>query len=182
VRLPLDFAKQLYTVTKDGTTVIVTNQKSASGSTTAPGLLFAATPSAAAPKGGVVWKPAKAPTGPVSVVVSSADGAAYVFRNGVEIGRAPVAGLRRFTGSYVYSALTKVDADGSRDWLTLASVGGRPPELRDLVKKVGVDPQFLANARALITPGTTLILTDTPVSVSTRSGKGFNILTTAETP
>ncbi len=54
--------------------------------------------------------------------------------------------------------------------------------IKDLVKRTGVDLQFLANARALITPGTTLILTDTPVSVSTRSGTGFNILTTAETP
>ena len=182
VRLPLDFAKQLYTVTQPGTTVIVTNQKSTPGSTQTPGLLFAATPGEAAPTGGVVWKPAKAPAGPVSVIVSSADGAAYVFRNGIEIGRAPVAGLRGITGSYVYSALTQVDAEGRRDWLSLASVGGRPPKIKDLVKQVGVDPQFLANGRALITPGTTLILTDTPVSVSTRSGSGFNILTTAEAP
>lgn len=45
-----------------------------------------------------------------------------------------------------------------------------------------MDQQFLASARALITPGTTLILTDAPVSVSTRSGSGFNILTTAAMP
>ena len=129
-----------------------------------------------------MWKPEKAPTGPVSVLVSSADGAAYVFRNGIEIGRAPVAGLRGITGSYVYSALTQVDAEGRRDWLSVASIGDRPPKIKDLVKQAGVDPQFLANVRALITPVTTLILTDTPVSVSTRSGSGFNILTTAETP
>jgi len=182
VRLPLDFARQLYTVTKDGTTVIVTNQKSAPGSTAVPGLLFAATPSEAAPTGGVVWKPAKAPTGPVSIILSAADGAAYVYRDGVEIGRAPVAGLRGFTGSYVYSALTKVDAEGRRDWLSMASVGGRPPDLKAMVKKAGIDPQFVANVRALITPGATLILTDAPVSVSTRSGSDFNILTTAERP
>jgi hypothetical protein len=182
VRLPLDFAKQLYTVTKDGTTVIVTNQKSAPDTTPAPGLLFAATPGQAAPSGGVVWKPAKAPTGPVSVILSAADRAAYVYRNGVEIGRAPVAGLRGFTGSYVYSALTKVDAEGRRDWLSVASVGGRPPDLKAVVKQAGVNPQFVANVRALITPGTTLILTDAPVSVSSRSGSGFNILTTSEKP
>jgi hypothetical protein len=182
VRLPLDFAKQLYTVTKDGTTVIVTNQKSAPDTTPAPGLLFAATPGQAAPSGGVVWKPAKAPTGPVSVILSAADRAAYVYRNGVEIGRAPVAGLRGFTGSYVYSALTKVDAEGRRDWLSVASVGGRPPDLKAVVKQAGVNPQFVADVRALITPGTTLILTDAPVSVSSRSGSGFNILTTSEKP
>ena len=46
VRLPLDFAQQLYTATSKGTTVIVTDNKSATGNTSAPGLLFAATPSA----------------------------------------------------------------------------------------------------------------------------------------
>ena len=102
--------------------------------------------------------------------------------NGIEIGRAPVAGLRGVIGSHVYSALTQVDAEGRRDWLSLASVGGRPPKIKDLVKQAGVDPQFLTNVRALITPGTTLILTDPPVSVSTRSGSGFNIVTIAETP
>jgi len=182
VRLPLDFAKQLYTVTQDGTTVIVTNQKSEPDTTPALGLLFAATPGEAAAKGGVVWNPAKAPTGPVSIILSATNGAAFVYRDGVEIGRAPVAGLRGFTGSYVYSALNKVDADGRRNWLSMASVGGRPPDLKAVVKQAEVDPQFVAKVRALITPGTTLILTDAPVSVSTRSGSGFNILTTAETP
>ena len=182
VRLPLDFARQLYTVTSRGTTVIVTDRKSAPGSTAAPGLLFAATPGEVAPPGAIVWKPEKAPTGPVSIIVSSADGAAYVYRNGVEIGRAPVAGLRGVKGSYVYSALADVDAEGRRDWLSTVSVGGRAPNVKDLVKQARVDQQFLARARALITPGTALILTDAPVSVSTRSGSGFNILTTAATP
>ena len=120
--------------------------------------------------------------GPVSIIISSADGAAYVYRNGIEIGRAPVGALHGVQGSFVYSALTNVDAEGRRDWLSTASVGGNAPNLKDLVKQVSVDPQFLANTRALIMPGTTLILTDTPVSVSTRSGSGFSILTTAEEP
>ncbi len=182
VRLPFDFAQQLYTVTADGTTVIINDSKSAPGSTAAPGLLFTATPREIVPSGGVVWKPEKAPTGPVSIIVSSADAAAYVYRNGVEIGRAPVGGLRRFSGLYIYSALADVDAEGRRDWLSTAIVGDRAPNIKDLVKQVSVDEQFLASSRALITPGTTLILTDAPVSVSTRSGPGFNILTTAPTP
>jgi hypothetical protein len=183
VRLPLDFAQKLYAITNNGTTVIVTDQKAAPGSTAAPGLLFAsARDEGNPPPGGFVWKPEKAPTGPVSIMISSADGAAYVYRNGVEIGRARIGGLRGVRGAHVYSALANVDAEGRRDWLSIMSVGGRAPSLKDLVKQVSVDQQFLAQARALITPGTTLILTDAPVSVSTRSGSGFNILTTAETP
>ena len=182
VRLPLDFAKQLYTVTSDGTTVIVTDRKSTPGNTAAPGLLFTGTPGEIAPPGGVVWKPEKALVGPVSVIVSSADGAIYVYRNGVEIGRAAVIGLKGFTGSYVYSALPNIDADGRRNWFSTASVGGHAPNIKDVMKQASLNPQFRANVRALVAPGTTLILTDMPVSVSTRSGPGFNILTTVETP
>ena len=40
VRLPLDFARQLYAVTNSGTSVIITDTKSVPGSTAAPGLLF----------------------------------------------------------------------------------------------------------------------------------------------
>jgi len=130
-----------------------------------------------------VWNPGKAPEGPVSIIISSADGVAYVYRNGVEIGRAPVGGLRGLTGSYVYSALAGTDAEGRHDWLSTASVGGgRAPNIKELVKQVTVDQQFLAGTRALITPGTTLVLTDAPVSGSTQSRAGFNILTAATTP
>jgi hypothetical protein len=178
VRLPLDFAQQLYTVTGNGTTVIITDGKSAPGNTAAPGLLFTAKPIEAAPPGVPVWTPEKSPAGPVSVIVSSADGAAYVYRNGVEIGRTPVGGLPVLAGSYVYSALAGIDSEGRHDWLSTASIGGRPPNIKELVKQVHVDQQFLAAARALITPGANLILTDAPVSANTRSNSGFKILTT----
>ena len=182
VRMPLDFAQKLYTVTSDGTTVIITDGKSAPGSTAEPGLLFTTAPGEASPAGSIVWNPEKALKGPVSIIISSADGVAYVYRNGVEIGRAPIGRLRGFSGYYVYSALANVGADGRHDWLSTASVGGRAPNIKNLVKQASIDQQFRANVHALITPGTTLILTDTAVSVSTRSGSGFNILTTAAMP
>jgi hypothetical protein len=182
VRLPLDFAQMLYTVTSDGGTVIVTDRKSTPDNTAAPSLLFAATPGNVAPPGGIVWAPEKAPTGPVSIIVSSADGAVYVYRNGVEIGRAPVGRLGGFTGWYVYSALADIDAAGQHEWLSTVGGGGSAPKIRDLVKQASVDQQFLAGVRTLITLGSTLILTDAPVSVSTRSGSGINIHTITETP
>jgi len=182
VRLPLDFAQKLYAVTSDGTTVIITDTKSESGSSSSPGMLFAANPDEVVPPGGVVWKPEHSATGPVSIIISSADGAAYVYRNGVEIGRAPVGGLKGFTGIYVYSALVNVDAEDRHDWFSTANVDGHAPNLKELAKQVSVDQQFMASARALIAPGSTLILTDAPVGVTTRSGSGFNILTTAEMP
>ena len=181
VRLPLDFARELYAVTNSGTSVIITDTKSVPGSTAAPGLLLSKDPGGMPPlpPGGVSWKPGKITTGPVSIIISSADGAAYVYRNGVEIGHAPVSGLQAIAGSYLYSALANIDREGRHDWFATAIVGRKAPDIKALVKQANVDPQFLASARGLITPGTTLILTDAPVNVSTRSGPGFNILTTA---
>lgn len=182
VRLPLDFARKLYTVTSDGTTVIITNTKPTPGTTTEPGILFAAKLVEMTSGEGVVWEPEKATTGPVSIIISSADGAAYVYRNGVEIGRAPVGRLGSFKGWYVYSALSDIDAKMRHKWFCTMSVGGIVPNLRDLAKTASVNQQFLASVRTLIVQGTTLILTNAPVGVSTRSGPGFKILTTSETP
>jgi hypothetical protein len=87
VRLPVDFAANLYSVTTIGTTVIIADHNSAPKETVKPGLLFSA-------KAGTTgrefkWTPEKAPKGPVSIIISGADRAAYVYRNGVEIGRSP---------------------------------------------------------------------------------------------
>src|SRR5262245_56269506 len=85
VRMPVDFAEKLFTVTSIGTTVIIADNESGPDTTTRPGLLFARNAGEMAPAGAVVWQPEKAPEGPVSIILSAADGAAYGYRNGVEI-------------------------------------------------------------------------------------------------
>jgi hypothetical protein len=178
VRLPEDFATKLYEVTHVGTTVIIADNSSGPGTTTNPGLVFAGT-TAGVPAGAMVWQPEKAPKGPVSIIISAADGAGYIYRDGVEIGRAPIGGLRGIRGSYAFSALATVDASGRRDWLSMASVGKRVPNLKELATRISVDPTFLANVRKLITSGTSMIVTDAPVNAQTRSGSGFKILTSS---
>src|SRR5262245_870737 len=181
VRLPVDFAERLYSVTSLGTTVISADNESGAHTTTKPGLLFNGKSGEMAPAGALFWQPDKAPDGPVSVILSAADGAAYIYRNGVEIGRAPVGGLEGFSGSYAFSALAIVDSSGRREWLSIASVGGGAPNLKELASRITTAPEFLVNARALITPGTSLIVTDAPVNADTRSSSDFNILTTSPT-
>jgi hypothetical protein len=182
VRLPLDFAQKLYTVTGKGTTVIVTDGKAVLGVTSAPGLLLSGKNGGTAPSvgaGGFVWTPEKAPTGPVSILFSSADRTAYVYRDGVEIGRASADITGGFSGSHAYSALVKTNPDGSHDWSALGSLDGSPsPDLKAFAKRLVIAPEFLANARAIVTPGTALIITDQPVNRTTKSAPGFNILTT----
>jgi hypothetical protein len=179
VRLPLEFAQKLYAVTGHGTTVVVTNSKSQPGKDAVPGFLFAGSPSSAPPIGRSLWKPEAAPSGPVSIVISTADGEAYVYRSGVEIGRTPMGGLQKFTGWYVYSALADFDSDGRRNWLSTAGVGAHPPDIKALIKQAHPDPQFLAGLQALIGPGASLIVTAAPVAVSSQGKTGVEILTTA---
>jgi hypothetical protein len=175
VRMPVDFAEKLYAVTTLGSTVIIADNNSAPSITTKPSLLFSPHVRANA---NAVWTPEKAPKGPISIIVSAPDGTTYVYRNGLEIGRSPVGGIGRISGTHVYSALATVDASGRRDWMTTASIGGRSPNLKELAKRVAIPPDFLAGVRALVVPGTTLVLTNAPVNPRTHSGSGFNILTT----
>src|SRR2546426_5843397 len=86
VRMPEDFAEKLYSVTSTGTTVIIADNNSAPSHTTRPGALFSGRTGARAQpllESGFVWTPEKATKGPVSIIVSAADGVAYVYRNGV---------------------------------------------------------------------------------------------------
>jgi hypothetical protein len=184
VRLPADFAKLLYSVTNNSTSVVVTNDTFAPGETAEPQrLLSGKTGESDIPElspGQFQWYPERSPSGPLSIILSTADGQVYVYRNGIEVGRAalPAAGLGQGQGSYVYSALNKFDQNGQREWISIASFGPMPPpDLKEIVRRVNIAPKFLEDVRAVISPGTSLIITDVGVSDQTQSGSGFNILT-----
>jgi hypothetical protein len=185
VRLPVDFAEEVYSVTSNGTSVIITDDNFAPGETAEPGrLLSGKTGAASAPalaESQFEWHPQDAPNGPVSIILSISDQQAYVFRNGIEIWRAAASttDLAPELGSHVYSALDKFDPNGRREWISTASFGrAHTPDINELVKLVTITPEFLEHARASVSPGTTLVITDLPVGRQTRSGPGFNILTT----
>ena len=174
VRLPVDFAEKLYSVTRNGTSVIITDDKFAPGETAEPGrLLSGKTGAPAKPTltaGQFEWHPEKAPTGPLSIILSTSDQQAYVYRNGIEIGRAAMSttGLGQGLGSHVYSALDKFDPNGRREWISTASFGhARAPDIKELSKHVTIPPEFLRTCARAISPGTTLIVTDVPVSDQT---------------
>jgi len=174
VRLPVNFAAHLYSVTTIGTTVIIADNNSAVKETVKPGLLFSGKTGTEA--GGFKWTPEKAPKGPVSIIISGADRVAYVYRNGVEIGRTPVSGVERLSGSYVFTALDLFNSSGRREWISTASSGRRVPNLKDLANRVRFSSDFDDDIRSLITPGTTLVITNLPVNTGTHSAPGFNIL------
>lgn len=184
VRLPVDFAEKLYSVTQNGTSVIITDGKFAPGETAEPGRLLSGETGVSSilsqSAGKFEWHPEKAPTGPLSIILSTADQQVYVYRNGIEIGRAALStnGLAQSLGSHVYSALDKFDSNGRREWLSTSSFGDvAAPDIKELAKRVTIPPKFLEQARTAVSPGATLIITDVPVSSQTQSGPEFNILT-----
>jgi hypothetical protein len=185
VRLPVDFAEKLYSITGNGTSVIITDDKFAPGETAEPGLLLSGKTGASAAipmtAGQFEWHPKKAPSGPVSIILSTSDRQAYVYRDGVEIGRSAVStgALQGDLGSQVYSALDKIDPTGRRDWMSTASFGSASPlDIKQVAQQVVIPPEFLEYVRAIVSPGTILIITNVRVSNQTHSESGFNILTT----
>ena len=116
------------------------------------------------------------------IIFSAADRQAYVYRNGVLIGQAGFTIGERVTGSHVYSALATVDAAGRRDWLSTTSIGrAKAPNPKALAQHLSIAPEFIAHLRPAVVPGTTLIITDLPVSRQTHSGSGYSILTASTT-
>src|SRR5437868_13221561 len=110
IRLPYDFSQLLFSATSKGGTVVVGD-----GNTPVPylasnpGLMLA--PKDFTPemlrllaKNDYDWHPERSSSGPITIVVSAADRALYVYRNGNPIGRAPVevSGLGKL-GCHVFA-------------------------------------------------------------------------------
>ena len=158
IRLPLDFAKLLYGVTKLGMTVVITDDP-ATPRLASP-LTLTASDGATRGREAVVWQPQLAPDGPVSIVVSVADQKAIVLRNGVQIGSATVQVKGPVTGTWAY-ALRSVDATG-QDWIRVPLSSGSAGDQsvpREEWSRFAAPEQFRRAVAAIVGPGTTVIIT-----------------------
>jgi hypothetical protein len=182
VRLPLEFSKLLFGVTMKGATVIIADEHSAPAETVHPGLFFTRSGEESEPivASHFEWHPDESPTGPVALIVSSADKTVYVYRNGVEIGRAGITNAQLITplNNRVFSALQGTDTDGHVRWIEVTAKGkeGASESLFLPAQKSGLPAEFLADARQVITPGATIIFTDKPVDPTTQSHRNFQIV------
>ena len=166
MRLPLEFSRLLFTVTKTGTTVVVADDASDSALVARPGALMATpdvmknvTPEDVL-RAGWTWHPERAPTGPVSVVVSGADRQIWVFRNGAPLGHAEIAvddpGYQLPRGIFGYLGLRQ----GERRWVGAGLDEGRARQvLDDLREHVAVAPEFLTAVQGILAAGDTLVVT-----------------------
>jgi len=182
VRLPLEFSKLLFGVTMKGATVIIADAHSAPAETVHPGLFFTRSGEESEPlaAGQFEWNPDKSPSGPVALIVSSADKTVYVYRNGVEIGRAGIPNPQVVLplNDRVFSALQGTDAYGHLRWVQVTTKGKdtSSESLFVAAQKSGLPAKFLTEAKQVITPGATIIFTDRPVDPTTQSHKNFQIV------
>ena len=204
VRLPYEFARRLFDVTTFNMTVVVAKEAQQNAELAHPGLFAPGTQVAGKSEDDVprlswfqayAWNPSKSPSGPLTILVSTADERVLVIRDGIEIGRARVAvgpGEQRIgTQAYVLLAgdtgrdSSVVPGRRARLWQAIPMPGyaARPGNDFDpaLVARVRVPPEFAAKVYDLLVPGTTVVLTDarilpettgTPMTVITADPEG----------
>jgi hypothetical protein len=172
VHLPLEFSKLLFDQTSDGMTVVVTKDGASPRALDEPGIIAPL----AANGAGVVeappldagesyrWTPALSPTGPLTIVMSSADQQILVLRNGIEIGRARVSiPADRVTGAHALQ-FTGFDATGLSKWFYIGLPGedaikGKPLDYSG-AQSVKMPKPFFAAVQSVLAPGATMLITD----------------------
>jgi len=187
VRLPMEFAKRLFTVTPMGGTVVIAGGHTDPVTRPAAGVLAptlaGVTPPPATPltpEGTFTWNPNAAPSGPVSIIISTGDQQVVVLRNGKEIGRAHANVQQETTQTQVMTYAGGRD----KEWIQVgvSDIAGGPAEVisTERVEQMRLPPAFVSNMRSVITPGTTVLVTQASVS-SGSTGTQANVMD-AEAP
>lgn len=177
IRLPYDFSQLLFKATAKGGTVVVGDGKTPTPHFASnPGLLLA--PKDFTPemvhrlaKEEYDWRPERSTEGPITIVVSSADNALYVYRNGNPIGRAAIQVTGR--GGFGNSVFTLLEGHTGKPsqlapgreagkWMRVTSKG-RPVEADDIASRIRFNTEFAQQLADELKPGTTVIVTDQPV-------------------
>ncbi len=173
VRLPMEFAKRLFEVTPMGGTVVIAGGSEDPIKRPAAGVL---SPTMAgvtkmpamplSPDGKFTWNPAAAPTGPVSIIISTKDQQVVVLREGIEIGRAHAV-VATQTDQPQVMTLTGGDKP---QWIQVgvANLTGEPAEIisTERVEQMHLPAEFVKNMRSVIQPGTTVLVTQASVDPS----------------
>lgn len=172
VRMPLEFSKLMFATTTMGGTVVIANSKADPYKRPPAGVL------APHSDGGKSiarlplqnseayrWNPEAAPSGPVSIIISTGDQLVVVLRNGVEIGRARAAVSQQVSESQVLTLAKNLR--GRNEWIQVG-VNNLKAEDAAIVSTQGVERMqlpapFVARMRGAMIPGTTVLITSASV-------------------
>ncbi len=177
IRMPYDFSQLLFSATGHGGTVVVGDGKTPVPHLASnPGLMLAPkdfTPQMLRPLSSnqYEWNPRRSTGGPVTILISAADKAVYVYRNGNPIGRAAVEVLGYGAlGDQVFSQLDGttgrqsglIPGRSQRRWMTVTSRGGSVNP-STIASRLRLHPEFARKVYDVTEPGTTVIITDKPI-------------------
>lgn len=176
IRLPREFAKRLYSLTVRGTTVIVVDEKSLKPSFAAhPGIVLTAQEGDLSQpiEGEFEWNPQRSEEGPITILASGADKTVYVYRNGIPIGRAAlkIDNPTQPLGSHAFTMLAGVSETASafvpgrhgHQWMAIKTDSkNNDTTLENLGRRVRVAPEFAEKVYDIVSPGTTIVVTDAP--------------------
>jgi len=201
VHLPSRFAEELFAISPMGMTVVVVNGRTAPAEMAHPPTLApvdlrsgeAAGPARLADSEQYRWQPEKSITGPLSIVMSSADLRVVVLRNGVEIGRARLEvrdpgqplGTHAFVLQEGIAGLYDPLLPGAPlpRWVGVAMPGHFDDEgsvlSAEAVERVRMPPEFVVQVFPLLEPGTTMLVTDAPLLTET-TGQSLTVLANGE--
>jgi hypothetical protein len=171
IRLPHDFARLLYGVTRLGMTVIVTDE--AALPRIAPDDRLALD-SADNGHNVVDWHPERAGSGPVSVVISAADQRVVVLRNGVAIGSAPIRIDGPVTGTTVFIRRGAADQDGGWVRVHLPAPLAAPSE-ESFAGRIHVAAEFRDLVAPLLEAGANVVITTDSLRSSGAEALPFQI-------
>lgn len=179
VRLPHDFAKRLFEITRRGDTVVVASGATSPLAVVHPAVLAPVTPRGLPvdlrdPAGAYRWDESAAPPGPLSIVVSVPDRRVHVLRDGIRIGtsRVDVAEGFTFSGAVVFVLLqdpgtgSPTAAGPARRWAMyrLRGDGARAPSMDELAARLKVPDEFANLVTAHLQAGTSVLVVDRPAT------------------
>ena len=186
VRLPLEFAKRLFSVTEMGGTVVIAGGHEDPVNRPVAGVLaptlagVTAAPAAPLTAGGkFTWNEGAAPDGPTSIIISTGDQQVVVLRNGVEIGRAHAVVAQQTSEAQVMTLAGGVNPH----WIQVgvSDLTGEPAEVisTERVEQMRLPQEFVAKMRAAMKPGTTVLVTQASVSQDT-TGREQTVMDTSD--
>jgi len=192
IRLPPAFARKLYDITVRGITVVVARQATAPSTLVHPAMLAPVASNGSLPDGSdgdadFTWTDAPMATGPISILLSTADRRVFVFRNGRRIGSArysgessaPIGGsvLYVMSDELEYGSNTLDPARPRHRWnaYPLPTRAAPAPQVEAL-GRYHVPPAFLQRVYDVLTPGTTVLATDLPSVRSNVDSRSLRVL------
>lgn len=174
VHLPFEFSRELFAITTLGATVVIHGDAARHIRTSDQNVLAPFDPGGRPRETETlgdqpfVWQPERARSGPLTIVVSKSDRRVVVLRNGIEIGRSVAEVNDDDPGTHVVTLMQT--ADGSMRWTFVGLPGHESEEGAALdqavINRLHVPRQFYEVVRSVLTPGTTILITQAAVGTS----------------